>query len=277
VPENAQLDHVALALPERAPFWSAFAGDLGGRWAFAGESLGGFAFAQLRFANGMKIEGLEPFSPETNDFLVRFLATSGPGPHHLTFKVPDLDAYLLRARSSGYRPMGVERTNPLWKESFLHPREACGILVQVAWSEGDPVEDPPPWLPAPRTSTAELVHVAHAVADLEEAVHLFKGLLGGRSVDAGAGGGLGWVDLAWAGDGPDGVAPGRLRLLAGDPVASWIDHRAGRLHHLAFRVEDPAGVAGAVRRDGWWEVPAAPALGTRLVLVEPGADVPMAL
>ena len=54
----------------------------------------GFYSAQVRFANGMKVEGLEPRRVEENDFLARFLAASGPGPHHLTFKVPDIRAAL---------------------------------------------------------------------------------------------------------------------------------------------------------------------------------------
>jgi len=114
------------------------------------------------------------------------------------------------------------------------------------------------------------VHVVHAVADLESALRLGKGLLDGHSIDAGAGGGLGWVDLAWPG-------PGRLRLVSGDPLTSWLGTRPGRLHHLAFRVADPGGVAGAVERDGWWEVAPEPPLGTRLVLVAPDAPLPLGL
>lgn len=267
--DATELDHVALALPDRGPFWSTFAGDLAGRWVGGGESFGGFAFAQLRFANGMKIEGLEPFAPEGNDFLVRFLAAAGPGPHHLTFTVADLEATLDRARSADYQVRGVDLEGAHWKEAFLHPRQA-GIVVQLAWSDADLDHPPPPWLPPPRGAAAELVHVAHAVADLDGALRLFKGLLGGRSEDAGAGGGLGWVDLAWPG-------PGRLRLLAGDPVDPWVGTRAGRLHHLAFRVDDPAGVAGAVDRGGWWEVAPNDPLGTRLVLVERDAPLPLGI
>lgn len=271
------LDHVALALAGPGPFRSMFAGDLAGRWVGGAETLGGFAFSQLRFANGMKLEGIVPSaaagggSGGANDFLVRFLAGAGPGPHHLTFKVADLEAALEQARAVGYRPMAVDLDGEHWKEAFLHPGEASGIVVQLAWSAGDLETAPPAELPAPRVDRpAELAHITHAVADLEAALRLFKGLLGGVTVDAGAGGRLGWVDLAWAG-------PGRVRLLAGDPVRSWVGERPGRLHHLAFRVEDPAGVAGSVAGDGWWQVPPAPPLGTRLVLAERDAPLPLGL
>lgn len=263
------LDHVALAFTDRGPFWTRFAGDLAGRWVGGGESPGGFAFSQLRFANGMKVEGLEPYATERNDFLLRFLASAGPGPHHLTFKVADVLAAADDARAAGYEPVGIDVRAERWKEAFLHPRQASGIVVQLAWSAGE-LEDPAPaWLPAPRVpAPAELVHVAHAVADLEGALRLFKGLLGGRPVDAGAGGGLGWVELAWPG-------PGRLRLLAGDPLEPWLGGRPGRLHHLGFAVDEPGGVAGAEARDGWWEVPPSLPIGTRLVLVEPGGLLPL--
>lgn len=272
MPNATDFDHVALALPDRAPFWAILAGDLGGTWVGGGESLAGFTVGHLRFANGMKVEGIEPFpAAGGGGFLERFLAANGPGPHHLTFKVPDLEATLERAGTAGYGPLGIDLSGGTWKEGFLHPREACGIVVQLAWAAAE-LEGPPPVpLPLPRPrQPAELVHVALAVADLEGALRLFKGLLDGRSIDAGAGGGLGWVDLAWPG-------PGRLRLLAGDPVHAWIGSRPGRFHHLAFRSEEPGRVAGAVERQGWWEVEPSGPLGTRLVLVEPDAPVPPAL
>lgn len=274
----ARFDHVALALDDPAPFWDLFAGSLGGRWVGGGDSLGGFSFGQLRFSDGRyvggsKVEVLEPLAGGS-DFLSRFLAAHGPGPHHLTFTVPDLGATLDKATALGYQPLGVSLEDPSWKEAFLHPREAAGIVVQLAFAAGEPDGPPPPGLPASGPGKpAELVHVAHAVADLEAGLSLFKGLLDGETVDAGAGAGLGYVDLAWPGSGAD---TGRLRLLAGDPVAPWVGGRSGRLHSLCFRLDDPGRVAGSVERPGWWEVIPAPPLGVRLVLIERDAPVPTA-
>jgi len=268
----AHFDHVALALADPAPFWDVFARSLGGRWVGGGDSLGGFTFGQLRFSDGMKVEVLQPLAGGS-DFLSRFLAVNGPGPHHLTFTVPDLGTTLDEATALGYEPLGVSLEDPRWKEAFLHPREAAGIVVQLAFAASEPDGPAPADLAAPGPDEpAALVHVAHAVADLEAALTLFKGLLGGETVDAGAGGGLGYVDLAW----PGPAEAGRLRLLAGDPVAPWVGTGAGRLHSLCFRVDDPAAVAGAVAHPGWWEVAPAPPLGVRLVLIERDAPVPVA-
>ena len=277
MPGATRFDHVALALADRSMFWEVFGRGLGGRWA-AGHDDDGFSFAQLRYADGMGVESLAAVEPcEERHFIPRFLTASGPGPHHLTFKVADIAAAAARATAAGYKPMGLSLERPHWKEAFLHPRQAGGILVQLAWSPA-PLADPvPAWLPdLGAGDQAELVHVALAVADLDSALALGKGLLDGTTVDAGAGGGMGFVDLAWPGAGPND-AGGRLRLLAGSPLDAWVGGRAGRLHSLCFRLAHPGAVPGAMDRGGWWEVPAAPELGVRLVLVEPGAPVPVVL
>src|ERR1039458_2429866 len=68
----------------------------------------GFAPAQLRFANGGRVEILQPWQPEDNPFLRRFLDRHGPSPHHLTFKVPDLASAIERAHDAGFSPVGVD-------------------------------------------------------------------------------------------------------------------------------------------------------------------------
>src|SRR5262245_22983658 len=86
---GADLDHVAIATERASDAWPRYVGQLGGEW-LGGMPESGFAWGQIRYANGMRLEVLEPYEPERNDFLRRFLDRNGPGPHHLTFKVPDL-------------------------------------------------------------------------------------------------------------------------------------------------------------------------------------------
>jgi catechol 2,3-dioxygenase-like lactoylglutathione lyase family enzyme len=267
VPDACDLDHVAIGLADRTPFWARFAGDLAGTWVACDDSPG-FSAAQVRFANGMKVEALEPHEPERNDFLVRFLARSGNGPHHLTFKVPDIHQMLGRLHAADIEPVGVDLREPTWKEAFLHPKQSHGVVVQVAQSSGEWSSPPPDFLPPPALpAPATLLHVAHAVADLEGALSLFKGVLGGTTIDAGAGGGLGWVDLAWPG-------PGRVRLLSGAAVSGWLEGRVGRVHHLAFSLPEPAKVPDVVGSEACWVAGPEPSLGTRLVFVEEGVAPP---
>lgn len=232
--DGIDLDHVALAFEDRRPGQARYAGELGGAWLGGGADPG-FWSEQVTFANGMKVELLEPLNIEENDFLRRFLDRNGPGPHHVTFKVADIHAALGHVEAAGYRPVSVNLDNEHWKEAFLHPKDAPGIVVQLAQSSGDgdwgvPV---PEGYPAPDGETATLERVTHAVASLDDALGLFATLLAGRETERGADEAGRWVELGWPG-------PGRIRLVEptspGSPIAQWIGDRAGRVHHLAFRL-----------------------------------------
>ena len=260
---GAVLDHVAVAAEQVTDLWPRYAGELGGQWLGGGETAG-FYSAQVVYSNGMKLEGLEPRRVEENDFLRRFLDHTGPGPHHLTFKVPDIGAALAATEAAGFPLVGVNLADPRWLEAFVHPKAACGVVVQLAQSDGEWEHEPPPEdLPASRATTARLDHVTHAVADLGRARELFQGLLGGVVDGEGADATQAWVDLAWS-------SGGVVRLvtpLADGPLRDWIGGRPGRLHHLAFTAPRPHELAGAVQAgDGTVEVPADANLGMRLVV-----------
>ncbi len=266
-PGSIDLDHIAIAAERQSDVWPRYIGELGAAWVAGGPGFG-FAPAQVRFAGGIRLEVLEPFDVGRNDFLRRFLDRNGPGPHHLTFKLSDLDAAIEGARSIGMEPVGIDRSDPGWQEAFLHPKQAFGIVVQLAQADHGWESPPPPELPVARAgSPATLTHLIHLVADLDAAVGLFEGLLGGRATDsltpssvapAGAA-----VDLAWPG-------PGRLRLLQPTPgslESAWLGDRSGRLHHVAFTVPDPAVVRETVPTgDGRLEIPPERNGGVRLVL-----------
>ncbi len=263
------LDHVAVAVEHWADAWPRYAGDLAGRWRSGGTGPG-FAPSQLEYNDGKKIEILRPYRTEENDFLRRFLDRNGPGPHHLTFKVGDIEDALAEATEAGYAPLNVDLTDPTWKEAFLHPRDATGVLIQLAQSEGDWRTPAPADIAAPRTSEpADLVHVAHTVASLDEGLRLFSSLLGGSEEARGTAEHHRWLDVAWP-------ARGRVRLVApsteGSPLWSWLGGRAGRVLHLGFACEDPADVSGARPLGGSaWSVAPADNLGVGLVLVPPGS------
>ena len=266
-----ELDHLAVATEDQHQAWPRYAGDLAGRWT-GGGSTTGFALGQVRYGGGMKVEVLEPHRSGENDFVRRFLDRHGPGPHHLTFEVSDLRSALDTVEAAGHRPVDVDLSHPFWKEAFLRPRDALGVLVQlaqpeVAEPEGDgPPAKAPPGFPTPATEEpAELVHFAHAVASLDHGLRLFCQTLGGAEVGRGDDEGARWVDLAWPGR-------GRLRLLAPSgpsELGRWLGDRPGRVHHMAFGHVAPARLRGAEPvGPGVWEVAPEANLGTRLVLLE---------
>jgi catechol 2,3-dioxygenase-like lactoylglutathione lyase family enzyme len=239
---EAVLDHVAVAVERWTDAWPRYVHQLGGTWHSGGVNVG-FSPAQLGFANGAKVEILQPWEPEVNPFLRRFLDHSGPGPHHLTFKVPEINAALKRVRQAGFEPVGVRLEDPVWREAFLHPREAFGVVVQLAeaefeWISPKPEEFPP----GPIPPAASLIHVTHAVRDLDAALGLFQVLLGGESTKRSVGPAGDWeyVDVQWSG-------PLKLRLVAPtaaapatSPLLTWLGNREGRVHHLAFDLPGPA-------------------------------------
>jgi catechol 2,3-dioxygenase-like lactoylglutathione lyase family enzyme len=246
------LDHVAHAVPAWKDAWARYAPDLGAEWKSGGEGTG-FSPAQLHFANGARIELLMPHDTTTNDFLARFLEQNGPGPHHLTFKVPDLLAALDAVRDAGFDPIGVDLRDPGWKEAFIHPKQATGVVVQLAQALVDWASPPPEGYPTERrqkkngdgpVAPASLLRVTHAVADLDAGIDLFSGLLGGQVEDRGTGPGEQWIDLRW--DGPLAV---RLVAPTDGPeskeLSAWLGDRTGRVHHLLLAAEEPDTLVGA--------------------------------
>ena len=213
------LDHLAIGTPALADGWELFGGVLGGTWACGGDSPG-YWWGQLEFAAGPKIELLTPTGGPDAAFLDRFLAARGAGPHHFNFLVTDIQEALARIKAYGIEPVGVNLANPGWREAFLHPRNAHGIVIQVAQQAASP---PPGPRPRPRDlaepgPAARFDLIEHHVSDLDGAVRLFLDVLDGRLEAAGPR----TAELTW----PGGK---RLRLVREDGLPL-----GGALHHVRF-------------------------------------------
>jgi methylmalonyl-CoA/ethylmalonyl-CoA epimerase len=227
---SAVLDHLAIGTHRLTDGWDLFGGVLGGTWAYGSDSPG-FWWGQLAFAAGPKIELLTPTGGPDGAFLERFLAARGAGPHHLNFLVTDIEDVLARIRAFGLEPVGVNLANPYWREAFLPPRGAHGIVIQVAQQGGGP---PPPSAP-PRELVsqgppASFDLIEHRVGDLDGAVRLFRDVLDGKLSAAGDGTAL----VTW----PGGK---RIALVREDGLPL-----GGALHHVRFaRASGASGASGA--------------------------------
>ena len=197
--DRYDLDHVALAAADTSGALRFLTGELGGTILFGGQAVG-FRPMQVWLGSpdgdGMPVELLEPWDTERNDFLARFVARHGAGPHHLTFKVPDLAAALERVRGAGFHPVNVDFSDPEWKEAFLLPREAHGTVVQLAESHGHPEtraellalvaangpDAHPRWWsdPAPASGHGTLRRVVLRTPSLPSALAFFAGILHGE-------------------------------------------------------------------------------------------------
>jgi methylmalonyl-CoA/ethylmalonyl-CoA epimerase len=178
-----RLDHVAIGVARAADAMPWLVGELGGAAFAAGPGLG-FCFWQLAFTRGGLIEVLEPDGPP-DGFLHRFLAARGPGIHHVTFKVPDLRAAIERAARFDYPVVGVSELHPAWKEAFLHPKLAQGVVVQLA--ESHPELEPEEWAspafppaPEPARERADIRGVRLRAASEAQARRQWQELLGGQ-------------------------------------------------------------------------------------------------
>jgi catechol 2,3-dioxygenase-like lactoylglutathione lyase family enzyme len=129
--QRVRFDHVAIALRRMADAPALLVGVLGGR-SDAGGASDSFAWSAWRFAGGGAVEVIEPRGDD--GFLHRFLAQRGPGIHHVTFRVPSLAAACARAAAHGYEVVGRDESDPGWMTAYLHPRQALGIVVQLAES-----------------------------------------------------------------------------------------------------------------------------------------------
>ena len=81
------------------------------------------------------LQATRPDSP-----VARFLEShGGPGVHHITLEVDDLDAAVAEMERRGgriayrhdYGP-GVTFEGQVWREAFVHPKDAFGVLVHLA-------------------------------------------------------------------------------------------------------------------------------------------------
>lgn len=77
---------------------------------------------------------LELLAPLHDDSPVaRFLATRGPGIHHLAYRVADIRAELARLRAEGFEAVDAEPRAGAHGHlvAFLHPRSTGGVLTEL--------------------------------------------------------------------------------------------------------------------------------------------------
>jgi len=77
---------------------------------------------------------LELIAPtEKGSFLDSFLAErKNGGVHHITFETPDIKATREYFDQVGIPYFGYQDSRERWKELFVHPKDAFGILIQIA-------------------------------------------------------------------------------------------------------------------------------------------------
>lgn len=239
-----KLDHLAIGVQQWADAYPRFAIELGGRWSHGGGA-GEFWPYQLAYRDNMHLEFISP-GGSTDGFMRRFIDRSGPGAHHITFKVPSLDRALEEVGSLGISILGGRTNMKYWQEAFLHPKQAAlGTLIQIAQIDEEAMDRMkigarrPADFPERLGPQHGVSWIGLSVESLDRAKDLFAGVLRGDIVEEGSG----WARLSWG--------PSRgllLRDAAGAPgnPELWRQGPFPGVAHVMFgpadlSVEDVAG------------------------------------
>ncbi len=272
---DTMLDHVALAVWRWTDARATLVEQLGARW-LGGTRMAEFSPCQLGFANGMRVELLEP-GTDGSSFLARFIARSGTGPHHVTFKVDDIRVAIRRARDAGLQVVRERLDNPSWQEAFLHPSSTgIGFVIQLAQSEINPgaaLASAPGAVsaadsglgPAAASERAALPEQASipfftaAVPDLDDATALLTEVLHGQAAAERSDRGLRSREVSWQAD------SSRIVLTESTDDSPAAIPTAG-IKALAITAGAAPSFPTESRVDGWDVTPVFPELGIRLLI-----------
>ncbi|MFC7080253.1 VOC family protein [Halorussus caseinilyticus] len=143
-PPEIRVDHVGIAVhsvDDAEPLLNLLGAE---KLAHEEDPTGAFRWAYYLLGDASRVELIEPVAGE-DSFLTDFLAANGPGLHHVTLEVADIDAAIAVLKSEEIRV--VDRTDyDDWSEAFVSPGNPTGVLWQLmeyreSFSEGRPAPD----------------------------------------------------------------------------------------------------------------------------------------
>jgi len=139
------LSHIAIATPDADALAATLGAALGA--TAGGEELldGGALRVRFLHLGPVTIELLEPRDPAHT--VAKFLESRGPGLHHVSLEVADVEGALARCREAGVRLVD-ERPRAGAHDSsvaFLHPKSLGGVLIELCQTPSSaPPRDPDP-------------------------------------------------------------------------------------------------------------------------------------
>lgn len=127
----SRIDHVSIAVKDydRAyRFFSRLLGAVPG----AGMEDPNMKYVWQLFSLG-DLSRLELMHPTgSGSFLDGFLSKREGGVHHITLETPDIEKFRAFLEEEEIPYFGRADMGDIWKELFIHPRDAFGVLIQVA-------------------------------------------------------------------------------------------------------------------------------------------------
>lgn len=196
---------------------------------------------------GIQFEVIQPAGE--NSFVQKYLDERGPGLHHITVEVDDIDAAAVELERLGLTPFGGIVNDGMWRLTYIHPKESGGILWQLFTPNR--AATPEPSEPGGGLVNLRRVdHVSMAVNDLDRQIEWQQRVFGmelqGR-----------WQEEPLGYEGAVMTIPGSLlkfemmQPLRGDSfVQKFIDERRPGMHHICCEVASVEAAAEALRREG---------------------------
>ncbi|MFQ5382744.1 MAG: VOC family protein, partial [Dehalococcoidia bacterium] len=236
--ELKRLDHVAMAAPD----WRSQSERLQRLLGF--KFLSGFADGGAADFDGcvsqvpeteIEFEVISPRGPES--FVRRFLDEQGPGLHHITLEVEDIHAAAAEVVKLGLSPFGGIQDDGVWYVTYLHPRDAGGVLYQLfeTHTPSRDIDRSTPDRGAAKVLRAD--HVSMAAPDIDKQIEFQQRVLG-MELDSR------WEDPDLAYVGATMKIPGsKLEFEIMQPlgdgsfVQKFMDERRPGLHHMCLEVE----------------------------------------
>lgn len=87
-----------------------------------------FRWAYYQLGGASRLELIEPVAEQS--FLTEFLSRHGPGLHHVTLEVADIDAVIEELEATGLRVVDYTEFED-WTEAFVSPSNPTGALFQL--------------------------------------------------------------------------------------------------------------------------------------------------
>ncbi len=127
----SRIDHVSLAVKDYEAAKEFFEKIFGAASGASAEDSNLEYFWHL-FSLG-DMSRLELITPSGEDsFLKNFLKDKDGGVHHITLETPDINEARKRLEDNGIPYFGFIDSPELWSELYIHPRDAFGVLIQIA-------------------------------------------------------------------------------------------------------------------------------------------------
>ena len=128
----SRIDHISIAVkdyPEALHFFKDILGAVLGAGARNNDMK--YNWQIFSFGDLSRLELITPLEEKT--FLTKFLKKNiNGGLHHISLQTPDIQNAIRKLEDHNIPYFGYNEYGDFWKEIFIHPKDAFGVLIQIA-------------------------------------------------------------------------------------------------------------------------------------------------